>query len=317
MTSIFRTTQNVIASQVLENLQQSMEKMQNYQLQLSSGKRVSKPSDDPSAAVASMLYRSDQQRNEQYVRNAQDGVGWLGTADSTLMTISDVLGRIRELMLTGVNGTQDNESRAAIAKEIETAKQTLVGLANTSYQERPIFAGTANPGGQIPPTDTYTAVGAFNGNTEPVFRTIGPGAQVQVNLSGPAVFGTPGADDLWSIIDGVVAHLTSGDEADVSKITNAYTSGASTVASDLNRLDKLRINIQNSQSEIGARLHRVEQMQNAASEKLINIQVGISNMENVDMAKTITDLNLQSAAYQAALSATARVIQPSLVDFLR
>lgn len=317
MSSVFRTTQNVVATQVLENLQQSMAKMQNYQLQLSSGKRVAKPSDDPSAAVSSMLYRSDQERNQQYVRNSQDAVGWLGTADSTLTTVVETLGRIRDLMLQAANGTQDTESRTAIAKEISTAKQTLIGLANATYQDRPIFAGTANPGGLPVPVDTYDAAGNFNGNTDPVYRTIGAGAQVQINLSAHDVFGTPGSNDMWSIIDGVISHLTSGSELDVNKLMNDYFVAGLPVKGDLSRLDALRITIQNSQSEVGARIHRVEQMQTAANDKLLNIEAGISNAENVDLAKTITDMNLQSASYQAALSATARVIQTSLVDFLR
>lgn len=315
--TIFRTTQGVLANQVLENLQASMERMQHYHMQLSSGKRVAKPSDDPSSAVASMLYRSDKTRNEQYVRNAQDGSGWLGMSDNTLMTLSDQLGRIRDLVLQGVNGTQDDQSRAAIAREIRTTKDTIIGLANTTYQDRPIFSGTANPGGLSPALPTYALDGTFNGNNEPVYRTIGPGAQVQVNLTGPSVFGTPGADDLWSLIDDVVSRLESGDQNEVNKLAADWVSGGANVPSDLSRLDSFRVNIQNSLSEIGARLHRVDQMKDAAGSKLLTIEAGISNMENADLAKTITDMNLQSAAYQAALSATARVIQTSLVDFLR
>lgn len=308
----FRITQNVTSRNVLNNLQHSMQKLQDLQNQLSSGKQIVKPSDDPSGAVSAMSLRSDQKRTAQYSRNAQDGIGWLGTADTTLMSSLETVQKVRSLVLQGANGTADVESRSALADEIKAAKEALLGLANTTYQGRPIFAGTANPEGQTPPLPTYDAAGNYNGNTATIYRTIGPNAQVQVNADGPSVWGTPGADDMWHILDDIEAHLRSTDNADVAKLTNP--SGA--ILSDIDRLDAARINIQTRVSEIGARMHRTEQMQSRAEDNQLTIQSNLSTIENVDIAQTIVNLNMQSTAYQAALSATAKVIQPSLVDFL-
>lgn len=313
----FRVTENTVATRTLDNLQLSLQKMQDLQDKLSSGKQISKPSDDPAGAVEAMHYRSDQRRTEQYSRNAQDGIGWLGTADNTLTSSLDTIQRVRDLILQGANGTSDATSRAALAAEIDTAKQSLIGLANTTYGTHPIFAGTASPASQSPPVDTYAADGTYNGNTGAVMRTVGPNASVQVNIDGPAIFGDPTIDTLWNTLDDIKSHLTSTDPTDTAKLTNSYTSGSTTVQSDIDRLDGFRVNIQNRLSEIGARYHRVETMQSRADDNLLTIKSNLSQTEDVDIPSTIVALQLQSVAYQAALSATAKSIQPSLVDFLR
>jgi flagellar hook-associated protein 3 FlgL len=308
----FRITQNVTSRQVLGNLQFSLQKLQDLQNQLSSGKQLVKPSDDPSGAVSAMSLRSDAKRTAQYSRNAQDGLGWLNTADTTLNSALESIQRVRSLVLQGASSTTDAEGRTALAAEVKTAKEALIGIANTTYQDRPIFAGTANPTGQTPPQQTYDSAGNYNGNASPIYRTIGPDAQVQVNLAGPTVWGTPGADDMWHILNDIETHLNSTDPLEVNKLSNPSGS----VLSDIDRLDNARLNIQNRLSEVGARTHRTEQMQGRADDNAMTIQSNLSTIENVDIAQTIVNLNMQSAAYQAALSATAKVIQPSLVDFL-
>src|SRR4051812_20139586 len=118
MTGIFRTTENIISTTTLNNLQMSLQAMQNYQTQLSSGKLINRPSDDPSGAVQAMGIRSQQARSAQYSRNATDGLSWLGTADNTLTSAISEIQRVRTLVLQGANGTSDASSRNAIAAEI-------------------------------------------------------------------------------------------------------------------------------------------------------------------------------------------------------
>lgn len=301
-----RVTQNAIATGTLNNLQLSLTKLQTLQQQMSSGRIIQKPADDPGGAVRAMQYRSDIKRNEQYGRNATDGLGWLGTADNTLTSSLSDIRKVRELMLQGMNATADPEARAALAAEVRTMKENLIGLANTTYNNRPIFAGTANPQGQLPPQDTYDAAGNYNGNTGEVIRTVGPSATVKVNLDGPSVWGTPGSGDLWHILDDIEAHLLSSNPNDTNLLASQ----------DLARLDGARLNIQNRLSEIGARYHRVETMQQRAEDNLLTIRNGLSEIENIDIAETAVAIQLQQTAYQAALAATAKVIQPSLIDFL-
>lgn len=313
----FRVTERSVSTRTLDNLQLQLQKMQGLQDKLSSGKEVGRPSDNPSQAVQAMSYRSEQARNNQYTRNAQDGLGWLGTADGTLTSSLDNIQKVRELVLQGANGTTSTESRAALAEEVKTIKQALIGLSNTAYAGRPIFAGTASPQDQVPPVPTYDANGNYNGNDGEIVRTVGAGATVQVNVTGPSVYGPPGGENLWKVLDDIESHLRSTDPNEIAKLNNISTSGGSSILADVDRLDKVRQNVQNRLSEIGARYHRVETMQQRAEDNLLTIQSGLSEAEDVDLPKTIIAMQMQQVAYQSALSATSKVIQPSLVDFLK
>ena len=243
-------------------------------------------------------------------------MGWLGTAEDALASSVSSLQRIQTLTIAGANATSSDVSRKALADEIATVKSGLIGLANSEYNGRAIFAGTANPGGQVPAKSAYDADGTYNGNDGTVNRTIGAGASVQVNLGGESVFGTAGTNDIWTLIDDINSHLTSADPADQNKLNASYTVGGVTVQSDMDRLTAALKNIQNRESEVGARFNRVQTMQTRALNDIITVKTGLSNVENIDLPATIVALQLQNTAYQAALSATAKVIQPSLVDFL-
>jgi flagellar hook-associated protein 3 FlgL len=322
MGTIFRVTDGNIATNTLDNLQLSLQAMQNLQNQESSGKKITKPSDDPTGTAEAMAYRAQQARVTQYNSNSQDALGWLGMAENTMQTsISDVT-RVQTLVSEGANATSDSSSRQALSDEIGTIKQSLIGLANTTYNNRSIFAGTANPAGLTPPKAAYDTDGTYNGNTGAVNRTVGPGASVQINFDGPSVFGTTntstGQQSLFDLLSTVQSHLTSSNPADQAKLTSAYTdANGNSVPSDIDQLNAAMQTIQNKESEAGARYDRVTAMQTQANSSLDNIKTQLSNTEDIDLPSTIVALQLQSTAYQAALSATAKVIQPSLVSFLQ
>jgi flagellar hook-associated protein 3 FlgL len=322
MGTVFRVTEGSIASSTLDNLQLSLQAMQTLQNELSSGKRINQPSDDPIGTTIAMQYQQEQARNTQYSSNSTDALGWLGSAESSLQTSVTQLQSVQSLVIQGANGTSDATSRQAISDQIGTISQTLVGLANTQYNNRSIFAGTANPAAASPPQSAYDTTGTYNGNTGTVNRTVGANASVQVNFDGPSVFGTTdtttGANSVFTILSNIQQHLTSADPADQTKLTSTYVDGSgNTVPGDLDQLSAALTNIQNRESEAGARYDRVQTMQTQAQNNLLNIQTGLSNDINVDLPKTIVNLQLQSTAYQAALSATAKAIQPSLVNFLQ
>ena len=128
------------------------------------------------------------------------------------------------------------------------------------------------------------------------------GATVQVNTAGPAAFGT-GPDALFKVLGDIVTHLQTNDDAGLN--------------ADLTRLDNATSNVQNALGSVGARYNRVESMQNAAASKLVTLTDQLSATEDIDLPKTIMELQLQQTAYQAALGSTAKVIQPSLMDFLK
>src|SRR5690348_6339742 len=114
MSTGFRITQQTMAATVLNNLQADIDSMSNIQQQLSSGKRINKPSDDPGGTLQAMQYRASISRSQQYSRNAQDGLGWLGTADNSLTAAITAVNRVRDLALQGANSTQGPSEREAL-----------------------------------------------------------------------------------------------------------------------------------------------------------------------------------------------------------
>lgn len=296
----FRITQSTMATRALAGLQDSMSRTQKLQEELSSGKVLQRPSDGPAQTAQALAFRADLKRLDQYGRNAQDGLGWLGTIDTGLTSSLDLMTRVRDLVLQGVNAASGPQDRAAMAAEVDTIKQGLLGLANAKYQDRSVFAGTANT------PAAYDALGGYLGDNGDVNRTVAQGVGVTVNLTGPSVFGS-GASSVFAVLDQIAADLRSGTPAAIAQLGST----------DLGALDANRVNVQNKLAEIGARYHRVEMMQTRAQESTQTISSSLSEVEDVDLPKAIMQLQLQQVSYQSALGATARVIQPSLLDFLR
>lgn len=290
-----RVTQRSISANTTANLQHSLSQMQRLQEQLSSGRQLARPSDSPTGTVSALRLRADLRRGEQLVRNASDGLGWLGTADSALTQSLDVIGRVRELALRGRNGSMGPDDRAAIATEVDALREHLLGIANTTYLGRPLFAGTAAA------AVAYDAAGVYQGDAGAVDRTVLDGVSVTVNVTGPAAFGPAGAD-VFTVLADIADHLRNDPTQ---------------LGTDVAALDQRSLDLKTELAQVGARYHQVEAMRSRTEGARLDAQNALAEVESVDLPRTITELKMQEVAYQAALSATARVIQPSLLDFLR
>lgn len=290
-----RVTHNSIAASVLANLQGNITRLGETQQRLSSGKQISRPSDSPGGTVSAMELRSQIAANKQYVRNADDGVGWLNAADSALQNASEQVTRARGLVLQGINASTGVQAREGIAKEIRQIREAIRDVANTSYLDRPVFAGTTKE------PEAYPAAGGFNGDGVDVLRTVGVNTKVPINVDGDVVFGSD-ADSIFQVLDDIALALETDPAA---------------LSGELSRLDAKATSIQNGLSTVGARTNQLERMRQAADDMILNVTKSLSDVEDIDLPQTITELQLQQTAYQAALAAGARVVQPSLVDFLR
>ncbi len=291
-----RVTHRSLFTTNLANLQQNLSRIQSTQEKLSSGKLLGAPSDDPGGTSAALQQRAEIDRGTQLARNASDGLGWLETADSALDTVGTTLGRVRELLVQANNtGTMNQTTAEAIAVEVDSLREQLLSVANTQYLDRPIFGGTT-AGSQA-----YDASGTFVGNTQSVERAVRPGVTMQVNVPGPDAFGPPGSD-VFQFLSDVSDHLRN----DWSQLGN-----------DLGAVDGHLRNAWTARSLVGARYDQLQSMRDRTDQDLLLLKERLSEIEDIDLPATIVDLQLQDTAYQAALSATARSVQPSLLDFLR
>ncbi len=295
--STFRVTQRSMGDHALANLQASLARTSKLQDQLSSGKQISRASDSPTGTATSLQLRSDLRANTQYVRNADDGVAYLATIDTALGNAMDQARAARDLTVRGMStGSNDGNARAGIAAEVAQLRKTLMGVANTTYLGRPVFGGTTAG------STAYDANGTFTGDSGQVLRTVAKGQQVQVDANGTQVFGDgTTSPQLFTVLNNITQHLTSAP---------------SLLAADLTQLDTAMTKMATSRTDVGARYNRLDTMRSTASDQVINVKNSLSDVENIDLPATIVNLQLQQTAYQAALSATAKVIQPSLLNFL-
>lgn len=303
---ITRVTQQSTQRNVLANMQRNLAAMSNLQEQASSGKKISKASDDPSRASDAMSLRSERAATQQYARNAQDGLSWLNTIDSTLVETSSSLRRARDLVVQGSNlGAASLQSREALASELEGIKAALMEQANTQYMGRSVFAGTSDAGNAFDPA-TYAFTGSAGGSVE---RRTAADVTVRVDGDGAAIFGssTNPADannanySVFQLLDDVATTLRSGGDPSTA----------------LGQLDtRLNAVITNATS-VGARTNQIESSMTMATDKAETLRNDISGVEDIDLAQTIMDLKLQEVGYQSSLNSAARVLQPTLLDFLR
>lgn len=301
MSTGFRITQRTVSNTMQAGLQANLGRMQRLQEQLSSGKQVTRPSDSPVKTVEAMQFRSSIRRTEQYARNASDGLALLGSTDAVLTDSLNMTRRARELVLQGSNDTLNPQAREAIATEIDTLREGLLGLANSRYLDRPIFGGNSNS------SDAYDANGDFLGDAGAVTRTVAPDVKVVTNVNGPDVFGQQGQPaHLFTVLSDLSAALR-GQTPDMH----------GDLGTGLKRLDVAIDRVVTTLGKVGARFNRVETMRNIAEDQLLTLTTSLSEAEDIDLPKTIVELQMQEVAYKAALGATARVVQPSLLDFLR
>lgn len=296
MSGAMRVTHRSIAQHSLQGLQSNLERLSKLQEQLSSGKAISRPSDSPTGTVSALRFRSEIRQLEQQARNADDGLGWLGTIDQTLTSSLNGLHKVRELALIGLNsGTTSPQAQEALATEVDGLRDAVLSMANATYLGRPVFGGSTGEAA------AYDADGLYMGDANPVVRTVGAGTTVRVDISGPELFGT-GPTQLFQVLADISSHMRTDPAL---------------IKDDLTKLDAAMKNMMSQLSDVGARYSRVEQARQTADDRKLTISESLSEVESIDLPKTVMDLQMQEVAYQAALGATARAIQPSLMDFLR
>lgn len=297
-----RITQNMLSHASFTGMQTAMSRVAKAQEQLTTGRLINRPSDDPTGATTAMRIRSSLSAQQQYVRNTDDAIGWLDQTDGTLSTMSSQIIRARDIALQGANtGAMGPQAREALATEVDQIRAGLISSANAQYLDRPIFGGVTAGRTAYQPDGTLADPASLGLGTG-VVRTIAPGARIRIDLEGPEVFGAS-PNSVFDHLAQLAADLRAGDSAGVSTAVEQLKSDADRVT--------------NMRAEVGARQVRVENARAVATDAVLTLTNALSETENTDLAKATVELGLQEVAYQAALGATARVLQPSLLDFLR
>jgi flagellar hook-associated protein 3 FlgL len=302
-----RITTGMVASSTLRDLQDDVGRLSSLQEKLSSGKQITKPSDDPYGTSRALGLSGELAGIQQFQRNVGDGTAWLNTADTAMSKISDVLQRARELLVQGSTDSAGPQARSAIADEIDQLTDSVKQEANVQYAGHYVFSGTATT------TAPYTlgpASDAFAGNTATITREIGPQVGVPINSDISSLLGngqSAGDNKLLDTLRDIASDLRSPTPAAATALRGT----------DIQRLDANMDALNALRADVGARTNRLAIADSRLQSLEGNTTQLLSDTQDADVAKTITDYSTQQAAYDAALRAGANIVQSSLLDFLR
>jgi flagellar hook-associated protein 3 FlgL len=331
-----RITQGMMNSQLLSNLNNNLNRMSDYQNQMSTSRKINKPSDDPVGITYALRYRSDLAANDQYQKNVGSAVSSMEFNDTMLTQTTSIMHRIRELAVQGANGTNSDISLGSIKSEMIQLTNQLVTIGNTQFNGKYVFngqktdiapykEGITEPNPSDP--NSLYVVNAKDSITDKgeIKLEIATGVTLSLNVLGNEIFGVkapaappagpvppagpapapvPSTDDsIFTVMEDIVNTLYKNDSKGMSGI--------------LARLDSRMEKIIGVAADIGAKSNRIQLASDRLKDIDINLQTLQSKTEDVDMAELITNMKTSENVYQASLSVGAKVISPSLVDFLK
>jgi flagellar hook-associated protein 3 FlgL len=300
---IGRITQMMTSAQVLGDINNAQDQMATTAQQLATGKRINQPSDDPYGASLAVQLNSDMAGLSNYSSNVNDGTAWTSAAGTSLQNMQGMLQRVQELVIGASNGTESASDLAATASEVNQLSDALKQEANTQYDGQYVFAGTATA------TAPYSAASGdvFQGNTGAVTRQIGPNSPLQVNADVSSVLGSGSGDGkLLDTLRTIAANLTSTPP----NVQALSTTGIANLQSSQNSLLQLQATVGSTQNRLSLATTRIQGLQTTDT-------AALSNVQDANMAATMTTYSNQQAAFQAALRAGATIVQSSLMDFLK
>jgi flagellar hook-associated protein 3 FlgL len=306
---MLRVTSNMMNSQLLLNLNRNARTMNDTQLQLATGRKINKPSDDPVGITYSLRYRAELSANEQYQENVDSAISWLDFNDTIMSQAGDVVQRLRELTVQASNGTNSKEALDSINQEVKQLKGQLVDITNSQFNGKYIFNGQQYD--KMPynfPTGadgTLDISGAASVVTDSglINYAVGDSVQLPINITGNEVFGGSESDNIFLIIDRISTKLSSG-------VTTGLSSELSAIDTRTNKMLAVQANI-------GAKTNRIELMQNRLNDLEVNLTDLQSKTEDGDYAELLMKSKIQENIYNASLSVGSKIIQSTLVDFIR
>lgn len=294
-----RVTNSMMVRNMLGHLQNNMEDLNNLNEQLSSGKLFQKPSDSPIKVSDSLNYKSILNRNTQYQRNLGQAENWLNSTESALKSGTEVIQRARELTIYASTDSLTSEDRKKIASEVEQLRDELVDISQAKQGDNYIFSGQRIDQKPFNITKTPDYEVDYQGDKRTITRQFNDGVEMKINLNGEDVF----KDDIEAL-NNLYEDLKDGEKSEE-------------IGTYLEKMDTSIDNFINLRSQVGAKLNRVKMTESRLTSEELHITKMKSENEDADLAEVITNLKMEETVYRASLASGSRIMQQSLVDFMR
>lgn len=297
---IGRITTQMTQQLILSGIESSQTQLATTEQELSSGKRINQPSDDPYGTSLAMQLNGQLSDLTAYTNNVNDGTAWAQTTMSSLSNITNMMQRVSELVVQASNGSLSQSDLNASAAEVSQLSDAIKQEANAQYDGQYIFSGTATT---TPPYQTGSD-NTYHGDSGAINRLIGPGTQIQVNTDITQLLGTgsstPGG--LLETLQNIVSDMASGNQTALQADNQALTGSLNTAEA--------------MQASAGSIADRLQLASSRIQDTQTNVTAALSNDQDADMATTMINFSTQQAAYEAALRAGASIVQDSLLNFL-
>lgn len=297
-----RITNNMIINNFLANFTRSQKSLNKYMEQLTTREKFSRISDEPIYAVKAMKLETILQFNEKYIENAEEGINWLNVTDKALDDVVKTLRKLRDSAVRAANGSLTPDDRQKIQQEVLQLKEHLIDVANSRYGNAYIFNGTEtklqpyfNAASRYP--DDYLANGSVSDGK--LTREVGAGIIIDINVTGAEI----GFAQIF---------------ADLQAFSNALEDDdTETLQTMMGTIDKRIESVLGARAQVGSRQNRLELTVDRFESQEIAYADILNNTKGVDIAETIMKLKNEENVYRIALATGARIIQPTLMDFLR
>lgn len=297
-----RITNNMLSRNYLRNLNKNLKVMQKYQEQLSTGKEISKPSDNPMMASKIMSLQSTISANEQYSKNIEDSIGWVNVADTAISDVIDSVQRLREIVVHGANDALSDTDKSALADEASSLSGQIQQALNTNYDGRYIFGGLET---LAPP---FTDSLEYKGDESLIKREIARGIQVNLPNNGKAFTYTDNTSSENKELGGLIANIEKALRAENSEELSSKL---------LSDVDAHLDNLIRGRSRIGSLQNRLDSSKEMNESENLAMKTTLSQVEDIDLAQKVMEYSMAKTVYEASLQTGAKMLQQSLLDYLK
>lgn len=330
-----RITNNMMTNSFNRDMKRNLGHMQKLRDQLTSGKEIRKPSDNPFKAARSMQLHSDIQANTQYNTNITDTINHLETTDVALEQLTNVFQRVRELMVSSGNAAYGSDERNAINDEINEKVNEVSQILNTSFDGKYIFGGTksgSKPVKSFEDPITGNNVLTFAGkegetldrNSDDItvqnqIKMIGQDLNAEISQGVSVAYNVNAMDvlifknengnevNVMDLISDITSNINSDNPNNNDKVTNE----------NLGAMDQVIQNLLRVRSEVGAMQNRMESAEIQNEEENFNMKQILSKNEDIDLTEKTIEVSTAQTVYMASLQVSAKILQPTLMDYLR
>ncbi|MCW3061556.1 MAG: flagellar hook-associated protein 3 FlgL [Capsulimonas sp.] len=293
-----RVTNSLISATLASNVETSLNSLNAVSTEISTGKKLNNPSDDPAGAAYSMSLRASLVDNSQYQANANQAKTFLNASDSTLADVADAIRTARQIASSGANSTQTPDSLNALSLQIDGIISSVIQSANADVHGKYLFSGSqTKTAPYIDDAVAHSTGPAYQGNTGSVTATVGKSNNLTISTPGSTIF-----DGLFSTLKDLKANLASGD-------INA-------MSGDLGKLDTNLSTVSSVRANIGAQVNTMTSVTQNLSRAESSYKDAIANVEEVDLAQAYVQLQSAQNVYQASLVAVAKGYAHTLADYL-